>query len=548
MKKHLYIFLSILYTLSWDKSFAQGIIYDWAITAGGTPQESARSVALDEIGNIYVTGLFEESMHFEDIDLYGAGGDDIYVAKYDTNGHVLWVTKAGGLNADYGLGIAVDGDGNCFVTGSFYGDIQCQGSHIVSNGGLDVFIAKFDAEGILVWANGVGGDGYDRGCDVAVDGRGNPVVTGFYNSSVDFGVSTLESRGRSDIFVAKFDPQGNPIWAHSSGGVSTDIGYGVTVGSMDNIYVTGFFNGHAHFGSHELQSRGSEDIFVIVFNAEGRLDKVIHAGGNFSDEANDISTDSFGNIFITGRYRQSAEFGSTLLSSTGDDDLFVAKVKHSGEYEWAKSAGGTNNDIGHGVVSDNVGGCTITGSFEFEMEIDSTLLSSAGLTDVFFAHYNSAGSLDWASNAGGYSSDVGFDIARKNNKYFAVGYFDQTAMFGDISLTSMDNTDMFITSFIDTTETQPNRTIDSDRPVLYFNSPNPFNQSTLLRFYLPNSRNVTLQILDTMGKTVQILRDGYTQAGLYDIRWDANTLPNGIYLCVLESGPFIQTQKMILQK
>ncbi len=527
---------------------AQGFSYDWVVSAGGNNLEYANGVDVDEEGHVYVTGLFKENIHFDDMTLHSAGGDDIFIAKFDTNGHVLWATKAGGPNADYGLGLAVDSENNCIITGSFFGEIQCQGRTMRAHGALDIFLAKFDSEGTMLWAMGAGGEGYDRGYDVAVDGDNNPVITGFFEGSVDFGGSTLNSQGQSDIFVAKVDPLGNPLWARSAGGSSSDCAYGISITQMDEITITGYFRSQAQFDGIDLTSRGAEDVFVAAYDSQGNLVDVIQAGGPFSDVAYDIDSDPFGNSFITGSYQETAAFGAISLSSLGGDDLFTAKIDPEGDVLWAKGAGGMNNDVGNGVAADNLGGCIITGSYEFEAQMDSISLSSAGQTDVVLAKYDPSGFVQWATSAGGFSLDVGNAIVRSGDKFVATGHFDQRVRFNGIALESNDYSDIFIARFVDSTSTH-NRTIpDANTPILYLNYPNPFNHSTLIRFWLPQSRMTSLKIFDTLGKMVQTLRDDYTQAGLYDVRWDASGLPNGMYFCRLESGSFVQSQKMILQK
>ena len=135
----------------------------------------------------------------------------------------LWSQGFGGGFLDIGLGIAVDGDGNVLVTGQFRDTVDFGGGPITSLGGDDIFVAKFDAGGTHVWSHGFGSFTRDKGLGVSVDADGNVLVTGSFAShhgigTIDFGGGPIVSSGKSDLFVAKFDPDGNHLWSHGFGG------------------------------------------------------------------------------------------------------------------------------------------------------------------------------------------------------------------------------------------------------------------------------------------------------------------------------------------
>ena len=208
---------------------------------------------------------------------------------------IVWAKRAGGTGSDSGLGIAVDGSGNSYVTGDFrdsatFGPGETNETTLISGAGpfdFDIFVAKYDASGELVWAKRAGGTGdfdIDQGRGIAVDGSGNSYVTGLFEGSATFGPgesneTTLTSVGPSpspsggdsfDIFVAKYDASGALVWAKRAGGTGFDEGLGIAVDGSGNSYVTGGFVGSATFGPGEtnettLTSAGGLDIYWGIY-------------------------------------------------------------------------------------------------------------------------------------------------------------------------------------------------------------------------------------------------------------------------------------------
>jgi Beta-propeller repeat/FG-GAP-like repeat len=191
----------------------------WAKRAGGTGFVEGFGIKIDDSGNGYVAGSFAGSVTFglgeaSQAILTAAGSDDIFLAKYNSNGALLWATRSGGAGFDEGFGIAVDGSGNSFVTGYFdgsatFGAGDANQTTVISNGGFDIFVAKYDSNGALLWAKGAGGTGFDISYGVAVDGSGNSYATGSIEGSAIFDAgeasqAILAPAGGFDIYVAKF--------------------------------------------------------------------------------------------------------------------------------------------------------------------------------------------------------------------------------------------------------------------------------------------------------------------------------------------------------
>ena len=179
---------------------------------------------------------------------------------------------------------------------------------------------------VWLWAKKAGGTGDDYGQSIATDSSGNSYVTGYFAGTATFGDTELTSSGSTDIFVAKLDSGGNWLWAKKAGGTSSDTGRSIATDSSGNSYVIGYFAGTATFGDTELTSSGNNDIFVAKLDSGGNWLWVMKAGGTDLDVGKSIAIDSSGNSYVTGYFRGTATFGDTELTSSGLYDIFVAKV------------------------------------------------------------------------------------------------------------------------------------------------------------------------------------------------------------------------------
>ena len=250
---------------------------------GGTGSDVGRSVAVDGSGNVYTTGSFQGTVDFDPgagtTNLVSAGAADVFVSKLDASGNLVWAKRFGSTGYDEGWSVAVDGLGNVYTIGSFWGTVDFDPGvntvNLVSAGAADVFVSKLNASGNLVWAKRFGSTLNDVGNSVAVDGSGNVYTTGYFQGTVDFdpGVNTvnLVVVGQRDVFVSKLDASGNLVWAKSFGGTGIDGGESVAVDGSGNVHTTGEFYGTVDFdpssGTTKLTSAGYEDVFVSKLNA-----------------------------------------------------------------------------------------------------------------------------------------------------------------------------------------------------------------------------------------------------------------------------------------
>ncbi|MEN6445086.1 MAG: SBBP repeat-containing protein [Candidatus Cloacimonas sp.] len=442
-------FLLIILVISSILLFAQNEDWLWAKQAGGTDYDWCNSIAVDANGNSYVTSNFNGCATFGTTTLTSSGVYDIFVAKLDSNGNWLWAKQAGGTNEDYGYSIAVDANGNSYVTGGFSGNATFGTTTLNSSGDPDIFVAKLDRNGNWLWAKQAGGTSGDCGNSIAVDDNGNNYVTGLFKSSATFGTTILTSSGSSDIFVAKLDNNGNWLWAKQAGGTSNDDkGYGIAADANGNSYLTGYFGGSATFGTITLTCSGWYDIFVAKIDSNGNWLWAKQAGGTDYDEGKSITVDTNGNSYVTGVFSGSATFGTTTLTSY---DIFIAKLDSNGNWLWAKQAGGTVCDEGNSIAVDYDGNIYVTGWFSDSATFGNTTLTSSvhyvysNNRDIFVTKLDSNGNWLWAKQAGGTGDDYSYSIAvDSDGNSYVTGNFYVIANFGTTTLTSSGSSDIFI--------------------------------------------------------------------------------------------------------
>jgi hypothetical protein len=432
-------------------AYPQVPTFIFATHAGGTNSSIGQGLAADGTGGTFVTGGFIGPAIFGTNDLTGYGKEDIFVAKYDATGAILWVAQAGGTNGDGSRGIAVDGAGNCYVTGGFSGMASFGSTNLVGSmapASSDIFVAKYGGSGNLLWVRQAGGDGGNGGSEIAVDTNGNSYVTGAYIGTATFGNVTLTSSGSSpnhNIFLAKYDTDGNVLWAKQDGGIWDDQGEAVALDGRGNVYVTGFYG-------IALNQPGM--YLAKCYDSAGRGLWTVRAAPFGKSDGYGIAADASDNLFVTGDLWGTVSFVGTTagsnqvvtLTSQGIEDAFLAKFTSDGNVLWARQLGGTNGyAAGLGVATDTAGSCFVCGEFTGILTTSLTNLVAVGPQDGFIAKYDTAGNLIWILQVGGSGYDAPIGVATSTGRgVYVTGFFSAGTRFGNIPLNSYGSYDVFL--------------------------------------------------------------------------------------------------------
>ena len=426
----------------------------WAVSGGGTETDRGESIAALPDGGALVTGSFGGlelapgyTVTFGEDDpnpvvLTSAGETDIFVARYNSDGTLNWAVRAGGTGLDNGFGIAALVDGTSLVTGRFegeatFGEGEPNPVTLTSAGESDIFVARYNPDGTLDWAERAGGTDWAQGHGIAALPDGTSFVTGYFDGTATFGTGgsavTPPAPGSTNMFVAKYNPDGTLDWAVSAGGAAGYTeGNGIAALPSGAVLVTGRFWGQTTFGTGgnavTVTPANEWDIFVAMYNPDNSLAWAQGAGGSGTDEGLGIAVVPDlpvqptagiravpgGSVLVTGSYENTAVFGSPqqgiLLTAVDYSDIFVVRYLLDSTVDWAVSAGGNREDFGYGIASLPDGSSLVTGEFRQTAifgpgDPNEIPLTSVSNSDFFLAKYDPEGALDWAKRAGGTGTD-----------------------------------------------------------------------------------------------------------------------------------------------
>jgi hypothetical protein len=455
--------LALLFLLFLIKlSLAQIPAFVWAksIDAPGTGGVTGRCMAIDAVGNTYISGEYIDTHDFDP----GAGVSnlssvdnccgDVFILKLDVSGNFVWAKSVGGTNFERSKAITVDANGNSYITGTFGNTVDFDpGPGVftlsVSGGGSNSFITKLDPSGNFVWAKQFAGAGlFGAARGIAVDNSGNVYTTGEFSDSCDFdpGINTFylygDTTNHCTIFVTKLDPSGNFLWAEKFGPLADmqfNSGAAITTDATGNIYFSGKFGGTVDFDPgpsvYNLVSNGGfineSNAFVCKLNSSGNF--IWAKGMGYSTaEAVSLKLGAGGKVYTTGGYYGVADFdpgaGVFNLTSAGANDIFVSALDVSGNFVWAKSMGGTNNDESFGLATDPAGNVYTTGRFRGTVDLDpgpaSFSLTAFANDDIFVSKLDAQGNFLNAGQMGGTDGEIAFAIAADNiGNVYTTGYY-----------------------------------------------------------------------------------------------------------------------------
>ena len=558
MKTKILLLVLILF-LSNFVLFAQNPEWQWAIQAGGNGNEWiddwGYAISNDGSGNSYIAGWFTGNASFGTHSLSSNGYQDIFVAKFDSDGDCLWAINAGGSYGDRGYGITLDDYNNIYITGFFSGDASFGTHTLFSDEYPDTFVAKFNSDGDCLWAKNAVGPSDMQGRDIAIDNFGNAYITGWFNGNISFGTHSLSTSGYNDydIFIAKIDENGNWQWAKQAGGNSYDKGYGISVDNNGNSYVTGYCKSTAIFGPYTLYSNGIDDyeIFVTKLDENGNWLWAVQGGGDSIDNGFKIISNNE-NCYLTGYFSDTAVFGSYTLISYGDEDIFTAKIDENGNWQWVTQAGGNSSDKGYGISVDNNGNSYVTGTFMDTATFGAYSLANNGANDIFVAKLDVNGNISWVTNAGGSYDEIGYGITLDDyDNIYITGYFAGLSIFGSNTLTSIGETDIYVAKLGFGTSAEHDLVHAN---ISLLNYPNPFNPTTTISFSTQNDSQVELSIFNMKGQKVKTLAQNEFTKGSHSIIWNGDTdsgqsVSSGIYYYKLNvNGKTEVVKKCLLLK
>ena len=422
----------------------------WSQRFGSTLDDAGYAVAVDASGNVFVTGNFTGTVNFGGVNLVSAGDFDIFVAKYNAAGVHQWSQRFGSTFADKGSSVAVDALGNVLVTGYFIGTVNFGGVNLVSPGGTEAFVAKYNSAGVHQWSQRFGSNQDEEGTAVGVDAANNVFLAGFFAGTTNFGGGNLVSAGSIDVFVAKYNAAGVHQWSQRFGGTGLDRCFGGDVDPSGSVVITGEFANTVNFGGANLVSAGQNDVFVARYDGAGVHQWSQRFGGTAGDVALSVTADASSGVLVTGYFAGTVNFGGGNLVSAGQQDIFLAKYNAAGAHQWSKRFGAGSFDAGLSVTSNASSDVFVTGQFVGTVDFGGGSQTAPGGIDIFVAKYSADGTHQWSRRFGSSGNfDFGYGVATDaTGNLFATGEFGGTANFGTGNLVSAGDPDVFLAKFM----------------------------------------------------------------------------------------------------
>jgi hypothetical protein len=523
------VLLASIATFAFVDMSAQGVGLEWSKHFGGKSYDQGNAIAVDKDRNVYVAGYFNDTTSFNiTADLVAKGSSDIFVAKLDWTGNTLWVKQFGGSGSDAAMALKLDTANNIYITGyiSDTVDFNPGGTpyELIATTGSDIFVAKLDTAGSVVWAKSMdGATGSDEGRALALDAEGNVHTTGVFYGTVDFdpdpAVTFNLSGTSSEIFISKLDNNGQFVWARKMGGPRLDSGEGIGVDQDGNVYTTGSFQRTADFDPgtnifNLISGSNTYDVFISKLNIDGDFVWAKQIKGPSPNMGNGLALDSAANIYLTGMFTGTADFDPGAnnydLTALGSTDIYVAKLDSAGTFIWASQMGGTlsSGSRGYSVAVDVWGNTYTTGFFSGTVDFDpdpvaTHELTTVGSSDIFVAKLNAAGGFSWAKQLSGPSAiDWGTSITiDPSSNVYTTGLFNGTVDFDPDAtaypLTAHGNTDVFINKLFCTDTTSAEQVVTTGCNG-YELAGKTFTTSGTYTVIIPNSKGcdsiITLQL------------------------------------------------------
>lgn len=521
----------------------------------GFYSNSINGVSIDDFGNSYVAGQFNDSATFIANIMQSYNGLDIYLAKVDSNGTFQWVRTIGGWYAqDIGIDVATDSIGNAYLLGYFADSVDVSGTIVRRTAFSSVVIAKYNSSGTLQWARpatglsvaNLGGIAYSPEGYLYV---GNSVTLGKYSLAGDSIWTIQPSIDSGQILINDVD-------------VSPDGNF---------VYYTGLLTGAINVGGVHLTSGSLSDwdIFLIKADKDGNViwGKSAGSENNLYDQGWGIDVDHSGNVYLCGQYSGVAHFGADSIDAqTASWAMFVAKYDGAGDIQWVKGGSATNNvyfSVGQDVkLVSNETEILVAGTFNTQFDFQgSSFFCSGG--DAIVTRLSAAdGALQWGKQSGSTTAIItvnAMDVNRNTSKMTLVGrHTSFTAVFTPFTFTTPKtfSGDGWIVG-----GTTDSPTPVKERPsdvlptsmLLKQNYPNPFNPTTTISFDIPSRSQVNVTVYNILGEHVKTLVDQELTVGAYTVEWNGTdaagkTVATGVYLYRIQAGDQVETRKMMLVK
>lgn len=360
----------------------------WFRLIGGAGVDKCMGMALDATDNIYLCGTFQGSMTVENFTVQSNGGTDFYVVKLNSSGDILWLKSFGGILDDVAYSIGVNVSNNVFLCGTFGGSMQIGDSTLSATSIVQSYIMKLSDIGNPTWAMKPVSSSNNVSNSLTVLPDGNVAVAGYYSLNMSLGNFSVSSSSASyDVFLCSINDDGVVNWLTKAGGAYDDVSTALTNDTQGNLLLCGNMSGSAAFDTFYLANAGYNDPFIAKYDENGNCVWARSGQGLDLDMVNGISCDAQGNVYATGLYENSITFSEHTISGYDQRQIFMVSYDANGNLRWLQDAGGSGTDCGTAINTDVTGNVYVSGYYTYLAKFGEITLPPAGLQDIFLAKY-----------------------------------------------------------------------------------------------------------------------------------------------------------------
>ncbi len=345
-------------------------------------------VRVSKKGFVYIAGFYYGKIQFGKVAFSSKGYADMFVAKFDLNGKVVWAKSYGQKYTDAFYGMTLSGT-DIYLTGRFASTIEIANKKYTAKGSYDAFLMKINDAGLVQWFVPLGGKQFDFGHKIFASSQGRIYLTGSFYNSLSAGSFTVTSKGKQDVFIARFDTSGKIKWLKSFGGADTDDLWSI-VEHNSKLYVSGYFRDKVTVGTKTISSYGGADQCIVKMSIDGKFEDIYHYGGIKDDNAIVIGFSPKGHLYSLGYFKVRANFGSDTRLAQGDRDVSLLKMTTDGKVLRIRVAGGISIDSGYAMVFDSKGDLYVVGIFSDIFKAGRASLSAGLHVNSFIMKYQTS--------------------------------------------------------------------------------------------------------------------------------------------------------------
>nr|NQU89971.1 T9SS type A sorting domain-containing protein [Bacteroidota bacterium] len=345
------------------------------------------SICADRSGSIFICGNFKGKLNTGGQTLNSPDRKNAFILKTDSEGNVDWARQIEGKFSNQNLLLESDNAHHLILAGAFSGKLEVDGIKYHSQHFTDILIAKFDEKGGLMTSNKIGGKGNDLVNDLFVNGKNEIFLAGSFEKDLKFEDCVFTSMGGEDAFLLQLDTNLDLLNSKQIGGIYDDYAQSVTMDANGNILLAGSFSGKLRVSEREfLESNGKLDVFLLKFDRNSHLVWAESFGGPANDYLSSIAVNNLNNIFITGSFRGEIRNEEQSLHSVDfTNDIFLAKYDANGNFRMFESIGDINTDIGKKLIVDNANYVYLSGNFNQSLKIIEKRAKNAREEDFFLS-------------------------------------------------------------------------------------------------------------------------------------------------------------------